>query len=171
MSFKAVTRIEETKPSRREYMLAGLATLVVISLVGGLIHLKMTSPASRSISDPRLTEALRAGAPEFEGLRERILVEDLVATKSARAMGDVTMELTATVRNETGRSISALEVRGAVADAEGQTISERTVVVMPAGRAKLLPDERVNVHVVLEGFDSQVEQANVLMEIVGVRFD
>jgi len=171
MPFKAVTRIEETEPTRRDYVLAGFITLLVMSVVGGLIYSRMWGAARRSGNAPRLEGALRAGVPEFESLRERITVENLVATMSTRAAGDVTVELTANVRNETGRSLRALEVRGAVMSGNGQVLGERTVVVISAERTKIPPGEELNVRVVLEGIDSQAEQADVRIEIVGVRLD
>ncbi len=54
---------------------------------------------------------------------------------------------------------------------DGQVLSERAVIVMPAERTKLPPGESLNVRVVLEGVDSRAEQTDVRMEIVGVRLD
>ena len=171
MSFKAVPRIEETKPTRRDYVLAGVVTLAVGLVVGGLIYSRMTGSARHLSNEPRLEEALRAGAPEFESLRERIIVEDLVRTTSTRTSGDAQIELSVNVRNETGLNISALEMRGAVMGGDGQVLSQRTVIVMPAEGTKLPPGESLDVRVVLEGVDTRAEQADVRMEIVGVRFD
>jgi hypothetical protein len=171
MSFRAVPRIEETKPTRRDYVLAGVVTLAVMLVVGGLIYSRMKGSARHPASEPWLEGALRAGAPEFESLRERIIVEDLVRTTSMRTSDDAVVELSANVRNETGRNIHALEMRGAVMSGDGQVLFERAVIVMPAERTKLQPGESLNVRVVLEGVDSRAEQADVRMEIVGVRFD
>jgi len=41
MPFKAVARIEETEPTRRDYVLADFITLLVMSVVGGLIYSRM----------------------------------------------------------------------------------------------------------------------------------
>lgn len=171
MSFRAVPRIEETKPTRRDYVLAGVVTLAVMLVVGSIIYSRMTGSARLSINEPRLEGALREGAPEFESVRARIVIEDLVRTTSARASGDALIELSANVRNETGRDIGALELRGAVINGGGQVLSERTVIVMPAERTKLPPGESLSVRVALEGVDSRAEQTDVRMEIVGVRFD
>lgn len=170
-SFRAVQRIEETKPTRRDYVLASVVTLAVLLVVGGLIYSRMTGSTRHSSNEPQLERALRAGAPEFERLRERIIVEDLVKTTSTRASGETLIELSANVRNETGLNIRALELRGAVTGDDGEVLSERAVVVMPAEQTRLPTGESVNVRVVLEGVDSRAEQADVLMEIVGVRFD
>ena len=54
---------------------------------------------------------------------------------------------------------------------DGQVLSERAVIVMPAERTRLRPGESLNVCVVLEGVDGQAEQTDVKMDIVGVRID
>ena len=171
MSREVVTRTEERTPSRRDYATAGVVTLIVMLTVGCLFYWRMTSPEMNLADGPRLGGAVRAGTPEFESLRESIVVDDLVATKSPRSVGDVVMELTARIRNNTGRAISALEVRGAVVDSAGRHVRERTVIVMPAGRTKLPPDGSVSVHLLLEDVDKEVEQGDVRMEVAGVRFD
>jgi hypothetical protein len=170
-SYRAAPRIEETKPTRRDYVIAGVVTLAVVLVVGGLIYSKLTGSLRYASNEPRLEGALRAGAPEFERLRERIIVEDLVRTTSTLSSGDALVELSASVRNETGRDIHALEMRGAITGGDGQVLSERAVIVMPAERTRLSHGESLNVRVVLEGVDGRAEQANVRMEIVGVRFD
>ena len=156
---------------RRDYVIAGVVTLAVVLVVGGLIYSRLTGSVRYSSNEPRLEGALREGAPKFESLRERIIVEDLVRTTSTRTTGDTLIELSANVRNETGRNISALEMRGAVMRGGGQVLSERAVIVMPAERTKLPPGESLNVRVVLEGVDGQAEQTDVKMDIVGVRID
>jgi hypothetical protein len=171
MSFRAMPRIEERKPTRRDYVLAGVVTLAVVLVVGGLIYSRMKGSARHPGGEPRLEGALRAGAPEFESLRERIIVEDLVRTTSVRASGESVVELSVDVRNETGRNIRALEMSGAVVSGDGQVLFERSVIVMPAGRTGLPPGEGLNVRVVLEDVDSRAERTDVRMEIVGVRLD
>jgi len=171
MSFRAVTRIEETKPTRRDYVIAGVVTLAVVLVVGGLIYSRLTGSVRYSSNEPRLEGALRADAPEFESLRERIIVEDLVRMTSTLTSGDALIELSASVRNETGLNIHALEMRGAITGGGGQVLSERAVIVMPAERTRLPPGESLNMCVVLEGVDGQAEQTDVKMDIVGVRID
>ena len=170
-SYRAAPRIEETKPTRSDYVIAGVVTLAVVLVVGGLIYSRLTGSARHASNEPRLEGALRAGAPEFESLRERIIVEDLVRTTSMLPSGDALIELSANVRNETGRHIHALEMRGIVTGGDGQVLSERAVIVMPAERTRLPPGESLNVHVVLEGVDGRAEQTEVRMDIVGVRVD
>ncbi|HEV2764417.1 MAG TPA: hypothetical protein VGV38_15670 [Pyrinomonadaceae bacterium] len=109
--------------------------------------------------------------PEFEQLRERIVVERLAATEAPRSLNDLVVELNGTVRNTTERTVSGLEVRGAVLDARRSALRERTVVVVPARQAAVEPGEAINVRILLEGIRPEAERADVLMEVTGVRVD
>ncbi len=164
-------RIEEVQPNRKDYVIAVLMTLAVISAVAGIIFWRMTTTPMNVNKEQRIAGALRGGAPEFESLRERIVVEDLVATTCLDASGGMDVELTASVRNGTGRDISALEVRGAIVARDGQSHSERTAIVMPAERIKISPNRSISVRLLLEDIDREAEQADVRMEVVGVRLD
>jgi hypothetical protein len=84
---------------------------------------------------------------------------------------DTAVEMTATVRNTVGRTISGLEMRGAVLDAQSSRLRERIVVVIPARQTALEPDEAINVRIPLEGISPDADSAGVLMEVTGVHFD
>ena len=79
--------------------------------------------------------------------------------------------MTANVRNDTGRSISGLEMRGAVVDAQNSTVRERTVMVIPARQTALELGEAIGVRVLLESIGKDSERANMVLEVTGVRFD
>ena len=68
-----------------------------------------TAPPERHESK----EFLRAGLPGFEQYRRLINVEGLKATQTSRASGDTVMELTATVSNSTGLTVSSQIRKGA----------------------------------------------------------
>ena len=72
------------------------------------------------------------------------------------------------MRNETGRTINGLELRGAVLDAQGAVIRERTVVVVPAQQVALAPGETMNVRILLEGLDPNRDRADTHVEVTGV---
>jgi len=171
MRHKAASRIADAPPSRKDYMVAGIITLVIMLTVASLFYWRMKNPTFNPNNEPRLEGAVRAGELEFENLRNSLVVEDLVATKASEPSGDTVMELTGSVRNTTERGISGLEIRGAVVDGEGQRLRERTVVVTPAEKGKLQPGEKLNVRLMLEGIDPKAENADVRLEVAGVRFE
>jgi hypothetical protein len=81
------------------------------------------------------------------------------------------VDLTATVKNNTGRTISGLEMRGAILDGQNSTVRERTIMIIPARQTVLEPGEAISVRVLLEGISKDSERAHPAMEVTGVRFD
>jgi len=114
---------------------------------------------------------LRAGLPGFERYRRLIDVEGLEATQTSRAPGDIVMELTATVRNSTGRTISELEMRGVVFNEKREPVGARTVSVFPKQQAPLKPNETMKVRILVEGIPPRVQRKEINMEVTGLRFE
>ncbi len=150
------------------YIVVGVISLL---LVGGLIYIAKR-PAATGAQQVKLEGALREGSPEFEKYKALITIDKPEATEGARAIGDIVMTLTTTVRNFTGKTIDGLEMRGAVVDIEGKAIKERTVVVIPnsaTGVLELEPNKTLAVPIVLEGFSKDADRANIRMEVTAVR--
>ena len=55
--------------------------------------------------------------------------------------------MTAKVRNNTGRNISGLELRGAILDRENSNVRERTVLVIPRQQKILESGEAINTRI------------------------
>ena len=148
-----------------------VVALVSAVLVAGLIWLA-TRPKAQS-ADPRLEGAIRPGSPEFAQFGDRLLLEfdaDQNAFKAPRPLGDVVITMQPTVRNFTGRTINGLELRATALDLAGQTIKERTVIIIPERQAELGPNKTMTPTILLEGIKSDNEPASLKMEITGVRF-
>lgn len=171
MSYRGPMVIREPDLRWPIYLVAAIITVVFMLLLAGVFHLSVRQPLSGSFNEPRLERAIRPGAPEFEQLREKIVVEQLVAMEALHPFNDMAVEMNATVRNATGRTVSGLEMRGTVLDAQSSPLRERTVVVIPARQTALEPDEAINVRILLEGISPASERAGVLMEVTGVHFD
>ncbi len=77
------------------------------------------------------------------------------------------MTLQTTVRNFTGRTITGLEMHGAVVDHDGKPVKERTLVVIPGRQPELEPNKTMKVAIVLEGFTDNDDRANIKMEVTG----
>ena len=151
------------------YLFAAMITAALV--IAGSILYEMSRPSTYLRIEPRLEGALRPGAAEFEELSGRIVVEQPVAMERLHPMNDMVVELTSTVRNNTGRTIRGLEIRGAVFDAQSAVLRERTVVVVPARQTALEPEEAISVRILLEGLSPEAERAGGLMEITGVHVD
>src|ERR1051326_5819730 len=73
----------------------------------------------------------RAGSRQSEANKPNIVLDDPEATEAKRALGDITMTLTTTARNLTGKTLSGLEIHAAVVDYEGRPVDRKSVVVVP----------------------------------------
>lgn len=170
MSYQGPLLIREPELRWPIVILAAIITTIIAFAVAGLHYVAMTQPAN-SYSGPRLTSALRPGEPAFEQVREQIEIAQLLGTEQVHPFNSLAVDLTATVRNNTGRTISGLEMRGAIVDAQNSTVRERTVMVIPARQTALEPGEAIGVRVLLESVDKDSERANMVLEVTGVRFD
>ena len=170
MSYQAPLLIREPELRWPIVILAAIITTIIVLVAAGLHYMAMTQPVN-SDSGPLLSSALRPGEPEFEQVREQIEIGQLLGTEQVHPFNGLAVDLTATVRNNTGRTISALEMRGAIVDAQNSAVRERTVMVIPARQTALEPGEAVGVRVLLESISKDSERANMVLEVTGVRFD
>lgn len=152
-------------------LLAALVTTLLALVTAGAMHLSLTRATARPAAEPRLEGALRPEMPGFEQLREQIVVEQLVTTEAPRPLGGLAVEVRASVRNNTDRALTGLEMRGAVLGAQRLALREQTVIVVPARQTALEPGEAIGVRILLEGVDPEAEREGAVMEVSSVRFD
>lgn len=159
----------DTDTRRKIFIIVGVVAALMLA---GLIYL-ITRPAATNTAEARLAGALRSGDPEFDAVREQVVLDSKEAFESPRAVGDIVMELRATARNFTGRTINGLEVHGTVIDSARNVVKERTVTVLPSGQTtqtEIEPNKTLPVRITLEGFKKSDDRANFRMELTGVRF-
>ena len=171
MSFQGQMIITEPELRWPVMLVAAIITTLLVLMTAGAIRLTLTKPAARPAAQPRLEGALRPEMPGFERFREKIIVEQLRATEEPHPSGDFLMMMNATVRNDTDRALSGLEMRGGIVDAQMSILRERTIVVIPARQTALEPGEAINVHILLEGIRPEWRRAGMLMEVTAVRLD
>jgi len=170
MSYHGPMLIREPELRWPIVLLAAIITAVIALLAVGMQYFALTQPYLDPYSQPRLEESLRADNPDFEPLRENVLVDRLVGVEKVHPFSDLAIELTATVTNNTGRTITGMELRGAIADSHGSQLRERTVVVIPARQTVLEPDEAMNVRVLIENIDRSAERGPLSLEVTALRF-
>lgn len=163
--------IVEADTTRRNIFI-GVA-LVSALLIAGVVYL-VTRPGSQGV-EPRLENALRAGSPEFDQYRERIVIDfdpEENATTGVRALGDLVVNMKPTIRNFTGRTITGLELHAAAIDLENKLMKERTVIAIPRAGvpAELAPNKTLDVPIMLEGMSKDILPANLRIELTAIRF-
>lgn len=169
MSYRKLLIVKEPMLGMMIYLLAGLLAIVIWKGLAELARLDQSRPSPGV--EQRLEGALRVGALEFDEYRERIVIEQPQAIVARRAASDLALELTATVRNDTGRIIKGLEVCGTVVDSQGNPLSGLVAVVIPTQQTVIEPNEAIKARLLLEGVGPEAAQAGVRMEVTGVIFD
>ena len=152
-------------------LLAAAITALLAILTAGLYYAAMTRSDVNSYTEPRLEGALQPGQPEFEEFRRHIAIEQLVGTEKVHPFDTLAVAMTATVRNNTGRTISGLELRGAILDSNSSSVRERTVVVIPRRQKILESGEAINTRILLESIDKDSDRAHLVLEVTAMRFD
>jgi hypothetical protein len=153
----------EEKSSRTlVIVVAVIATLAI----GALFYILMRKSAAPS-PPPTLQGAIRPGSPEWDKYSKLIARDDPEADEAKRALGDIVMTLHTTVRNFTGRTITGLEVWGAVVDSDGKPVKQRTLVVIPGRQPELDPLKTMKVSILIDGFTEEDNRANIKMEVSG----
>ena len=170
MSYQGPRLIREPELRWPIVILAAIVTTIIALGAAGLQYVAMTQPVN-SYSGPRLESALRPGEPEFEQFREQIEIAQLLGTEQVHPFNSLAVDLTATVRNNTERTITGLEMRGSIVDAQNSTVRERTVMVIPARQTALEPGEAIGIRVLLENINKDSERADMVLEVTAVRFD
>ncbi|MDX6445712.1 MAG: hypothetical protein QOH71_2786 [Blastocatellia bacterium] len=150
--------------SRRTLII--VIAIVAAILIGGFFYLLLRRTVAPS-APPTLQGAIRPGSPDWDKYSKLIVLDEQEADEAKRTLGDTVMSLHATVRNLTGRTLTGLEIRGAVVDHDNKPVKERTLVVIPGRQAELEPNKTMKVGVMLEGFSDSDDRANIKMEVTG----
>jgi hypothetical protein len=150
--------------SRRTLII--VIAIVAAILIGGFFYLLLRRTVAPT-APPTLQGAIRPGSPDWDKYSKLIVLDEQEADEAKRTLGDTVMSLHSTVRNLTGRTITGLEIRGAVVDHDNKPVKERTLVVIPGREAELEPNKTMKVGVMLEGFSDSDDRANIKMEVTG----
>ena len=171
IAYRGPTLIKEPELRWPILILAAVVTALLALSTAGLYYLAMTQSDVSSYTEPRLEGALQPGQPEFEQFRQHIAIEQLVGTEKVHPFDTLAVAMTATVRNNTGRTISGLELRGVILDRENSSVRERTVVVIPRRQKILESGETINTRILLDGIDKAADRAHLVLEVTAIRFD
>ena len=159
-------RVEGSETNRTLIIVVAIGAALLIAV---FFYVLMRASGGGSTSEPTLQGAIREGSPQFEEYRSKIFLDDPEATEAKRALGDIVMTLTTTVRNVTGKTLTGLEIRAAVVDYEGKPIKQRNVVVIPIRQPELAPNKTMLVNVTLDGMKDTDARANIKMEVAAFK--
>jgi hypothetical protein len=161
-------RIEPAESNRTLIIAVAIAAAVVIAGVFGFLFWAISTGPTAGVA---LQGAIRAGSPEFEKNKPNIVLDEPEGFEAKRALGDLTMTLRTTVRNLTGKTLTGLEIRGAVVDYEGKPIKEKRLIVLPNdNHPELAPNKTMTAQMMLDGMKDTDPRANIQMEVTAFRF-
>jgi hypothetical protein len=171
IAYRGPTLIAEPELRWPILILAAVITALLAMFTAGLYYAVVTNADVRSYAEPRLEGALHPGQSEFEESRRQIAIEELVGTEKVHPFDTLAVAMTATVRNNTGRDISGLELRGAILDSKSSSVRERTVVIIPRQQRLLESGEGINTRILLDGIDKDSDRSQLVLEVTAIRFD
>ena len=160
-------RAETSETNRTLIIVVAIAAAVVIAI---FFYVLMRASSGSGGGEPTLEAAIREGSPQFEDYKSKLHLDEPEATEAKRALGDIVMTLTTTVRNLTGKTLSGLEIRASVVDYEGKPIKQRSVVVIPTRQPELAPNKQMQVNVSFDGFKETDPRADIKMEVAAFKF-
>ena len=159
--------LESSDESRRKVIIG--SAVVAALVIAGVFYFLMRAGSGGNV-EPVLEGAIRPGSPEFDQYHSKIVLDAPEADQAKRALGDIVMNLQTTVRNFTGRTLSGLEIKGAVVDPAGKSVKERTIIVIPGRQSELEPNKTMPASIRLEGMTEKDNRANIKMEVTGFKF-
>lgn len=161
---------EKKAPNKTLLVAVGIAILVVAGIVG-LLYLK---PTTQEVKQQILDGAYREGSPEFEAITRKIIIfNDAQNTmESPTGLGTITMFTRATIRNNSDKRLTALELRVSVVDPFDKVIKEKTQLVVPSKDVVTFPpNENMPVLVPIEGFSKDDDRARVRWKVTAIKVE
>ena len=171
MSYNGPMLIKEPELRWPIVLIAALITMAIALLVATMHFVASTPPLVNRSSPPQFEWMLQPGHSEFDQVRQQISIEQLIGNEKVHPFNNLVVELTGVIRNETGQTISGLEMRGAIVDTENSIVRERTVAVIPLQQTALESNEAINVRILLEGIDRDSDRARAVLEVTGITFE
>lgn len=163
---------EKTTARRRSQamlIMAGVGALV-LALVFILIR-QALAPGNHPSN--ALENAVRAGAPDFDAYREKVVLEDKEIIVHPNMIGMSQYEVRVRLTNRGEREISGLELLGKIIDLQDVVVAQNVSMPIPRLRTKpLAPGEtmRVSVKVDAPAKVSEADVRDVTLELQGLRF-
>jgi hypothetical protein len=170
MSYHGPMLIKEPELRWPILLVAGLITTAIALLVVTMHFVASTPPPVNRSSATQLEWMLQPGHSDFNQFRDRIVIDQLMGNEKLHPFNNLVVELKGVVRNETGRTITGLQMRGAIVDTDNVTVRERTVAVIPVQQTALEGNEAINVRILLEGIDRDSDRARAVLEVTGITF-
>jgi hypothetical protein len=162
---------EEKKGTNKTLLASlGIAILVIAAIIGFLA----LRPTTQEVKKQILEGAFLEGSPEFEAITNKIIIfNDAENTmESPVGLGTITMFVRGTIRNNSDKRLTALQIRVSVVDPFDKVIKEKTQMIVPTENASsIAPKENLSVTVPIEGFSKDDNRARVKWKVTAIKVE
>ena len=161
---------EKSKKGINMGLLAAIG--IAVLAIAAIIFVWSQMPSKLEAKQQVLDGAFREGSPEFNALNNRIVIfNDKENTmESPTGLGTITMFVRGSIRNNSDKTISALEIKVGVLDPFDKIIKEKTFTVVPKQDGSLFkPQEVMPVNVPIEGFSKEDDRARVQWKVTAIK--
>ncbi len=148
------------------------ALFVAFLVIAGGIYLLSFQPTLDEQKQQILNGAIVPGSPEFETLSKQIIITTDAdnTTESYTGLGKIMMNVPATIRNKSDKTITLLQVKLGVVDQQNQMIKEKEVIVVPGLQVNILPpNDSIKIQQTLDGFDPKADRAMVRWLVTAIK--
>src|SRR4029079_546562 len=114
MSYQGPMLIKEPDLRWPIVLIAAFVTMAIALLVATMHFVASTTPPVNRSSQRQFEWMLQTGQTDFDQFTQQIDIAQLMGNEKLHPFNNLVVELTAVVRNQTGRTISGLEMRGAI---------------------------------------------------------
>lgn len=159
----------EQKGGVNKTLLVALAIAAILVVLGILIISQTRT--SNQIKEEAIDDAFREGQPEFALYTKKIIIQtdQERTTESPTGIGTIVMSINGIIRNITGKTLTALEIKVTVIDMAGKPIKDKTVIVVPKQADKLENGASLPVKVLIEGFDKDDDRAQIRWKVTAIK--
>ncbi len=158
---------EEKKGLNKAFIVGALIGVLV--LAAG-IWLLTRQPSMEDQMANILEGSYHEGSPEFTQITKDIIISTADDTvQSPNAFGTISMYIHGKIRNKGDKTINGLEINVSVVDSFNQILKEKKLLVVPTKQPQLGPNETIDVHLEIAGFDRNDDRANIRWKVTAIR--
>lgn len=162
----------EPEKSNIKTFLTALTIAVIVIAVAIVGLLRFRGATVQDQKSQILEGAYKEGSPEFEALFKRIVVETDEATEATTPLGAIVMSVRGKVRNNSDRTITALELKLSIIDVSRSPVREKTVVVVPNDKFdRFEPKQEMDVTVSVDGFKKDDDRAGTRWKVTAIKVE
>ena len=162
---------KQEKKGLNKTFIAALAIAAMLVAVGvWLLTFQTTKEEQRQ---QELAGAFLEGSPEFSDYTKELIIQTNFdkTFESRTGLGTMMMTIHGRIRNKGEKTLNGLEISVGVVDRENKVLREKNLMVIPNQRARLAPNEMMDVSATFDGFDPKDDRANVRWKVTAIRFE